>query len=61
MQTTGSKCAHPSCDCKVEGQNQFCSTACQASQETASGCACGHAGCKGSMASQGQGREAEVA
>ena len=60
MQAQQSKCAHPSCDCKVEGENQFCSTSCQTSQESSSGCACGHPGCRGAVGALST-PEAEVA
>ena len=38
------KCAHPPCQCLVEEEQRFCSSACD-SAKGASRCMCGHPGC----------------
>ena len=40
------KCAHPPCQCLVESEQSFCSSACSSARAAASApCACGHTGC----------------
>ncbi len=40
------KCEHPPCQCLVEAEQKFCSSACSSARATASvPCSCGHSGC----------------
>lgn len=51
MQTPSTKkCAHPSCACKVEAPEEFCSDECRTAVETPGSkveeqCQCGHSDC----------------
>jgi hypothetical protein len=41
------KCAHPSCDCTVSGNDKFCSEYCRdAKGITEIGCGCEHTACR---------------
>lgn len=40
------KCAHPSCQCEVGKDDDYCSTFCEDAQDTTEiSCDCGHPGC----------------
>ena len=40
------KCGHPPCQCLVEAEQTFCSSACASARGPSSGpCLCGHADC----------------
>jgi hypothetical protein len=40
------KCMHPPCQCLVEPQQKFCSSACSSANGSLRGpCTCGHEGC----------------
>jgi hypothetical protein len=41
------KCAHPPCQCLVEAEQRFCSSACATAHSSHGPCMCGHAGCMG--------------
>ncbi len=42
------KCGHPRCECLVEDEQKFCSSACSNFRGTAGEpCMCGHPGCAG--------------
>lgn len=40
-------CAHKTCECKVSGEEEYCSKACQTAAKSGAdtGCHCGHSGC----------------
>lgn len=41
------KCANPPCECLVEDEEQYCSSACSNARGSASEpCTCGHPGCR---------------
>ncbi|MGB7926288.1 MAG: hypothetical protein WCF57_23810 [Pyrinomonadaceae bacterium] len=41
------KCKHPSCDCRVAGDEKYCSEYCEnAGDITEIGCGCEHPGCR---------------
>ena len=45
-QSGSKKCAHPSCDCRVEGNKRYCSEYCEkAGTMTELHCNCKHAAC----------------
>lgn len=39
------KCAHDSCRCLVETEDEFCSASCAEAKDTGSPCGCGHSDC----------------
>jgi len=40
------KCAHPACNCVIEGDAEYCSSFCRNAREsTETNCKCGHADC----------------
>lgn len=42
------KCLHPPCQCLVEAEQKFCSSACASAHGAGRGpCMCGHADCAG--------------
>jgi hypothetical protein len=42
------KCGHPNCQCLVEAEQKFCSSACSTTRGATRGpCMCGHPGCTG--------------
>jgi hypothetical protein len=46
MANEGKKCAHPACNCTVQGNNKYCSSYCEAASDMPDmACNCGHAGC----------------
>lgn len=49
------KCMHPSCQCLVEAEQMFCSSACASAKGANRGpCMCGHPGCTGEHTSTTQ-------
>lgn len=54
---TSMKCTHPSCQCLVEAEQQFCSSSCASIRGSARvPCMCGHPGCVGEQR-RGEGDE----
>lgn len=48
------RCAHPSCECAVSQDNDYCSPHCETAPDTEGTCSCGHAAClAGKMGSVG--------
>ena len=46
MATNDKKCAHPACNCRVAGDDEYCSPYCEDAKETTEiSCNCAHAGC----------------
>jgi hypothetical protein len=42
------KCTHPPCQCRVEAEQQFCTSSCASARGSARvPCMCGHPGCDG--------------
>jgi len=46
MASESKKCAHPACNCKVSGDDKYCSQYCKDARGTMEiSCNCGHEGC----------------
>jgi len=38
-------CAHPACNCLVDGDTEYCSDYCEDAEASDTSCKCAHAGC----------------
>jgi hypothetical protein len=44
-QREDNQCAHPSCECTVPQDEQYCSPHCETAPEAEIACGCGHSAC----------------